>query len=103
MSALTYTLKKSIELRTKAHDGTVTTEVLRAAGSVIELREAEADDLLIIDKHAGNPMAITKAMIIALSDLDPTEAAKLKAVDFTGLGELLAEFMDAGQVTGATS
>ena len=103
MSDLSYTLKKPIVLRTQAHDGTVTTEVLRAAGSVVALREAEADDLLILDKHSDNLVAATKAMITALSDLDPTEAGKLKAVDFAGLGELLAEFMEAGQMTGATS
>ena len=45
----------------------------------------------------------TIKMIAALSDLDEDEAGRLKAVDLTGLGELVADFVPDGLPTGATA
>lgn len=103
-SGLAYTLKRPIEIRTKdPHSGEIKVEVVRAAGAVIELREPEANDLRVFDKFGGQMIDATIKMIAALSDLDEDEAGRLKAVDLTGLGELVADFVPDGLPTGATA
>ena len=97
-----YILKRHIVRRTQTTSGEIREEVLRAAGTEITLREAEAADLMILDKFDGAQVAGTIAMITALSDLDGEKASKLKAVDFAALGELLADVMDVGPLTGET-
>ncbi|MEZ5709728.1 MAG: phage tail assembly protein [Blastomonas sp.] len=68
----------------------------------VTLRRPTARDMRLIDDFAGRPMAMTLAMIQALSGLEPHVVDRLDAEDMTALGELVGDFIPDGQETGET-
>jgi hypothetical protein len=76
--------------------------------SEVLVRRATGKDMRLLDRHQGNPMALTLALIDALTlypDGAPIFAGfadELDAEDIFALGELVTASLPDGQVIGAT-
>ena len=71
--------------------------------SSVTLRRPTGKDMRLIDRHAHEPIAMTLAMIEALSELDADAVDRLDSEDVDSLGEFALPSVAGGQETGGTA
>jgi hypothetical protein len=71
--------------------------------TTVEIVRPTARNLLLMDDHQGRPVALTIAMVEALTTLTKGQVQALDVEDFGPLGELVMSYVAPGPRTGETA
>ncbi|WP_066667340.1 MULTISPECIES: phage tail assembly protein [unclassified Sphingomonas] len=93
-----YQLKHALTVTFKPLGGPEREEVI----TEVTLRRATGKDLRLIDRLAGQPMALVLEAIATLSGLELAIVERLDAEDIGPLGELAMSRLEGGRPTGGT-